>query len=153
MAEANTLHPAAAEVGHERSDLSPKRISLFAVGLAVLIIVALLVCYGLMLWLLRSEARRAEPPSRFAVTPAPMAGPQLAIEPGRALKAMRHQEQSRLTSYGWIDQEKGTVHIPIERAMEILAEKGLPARQNKQQATGNSRSAKELDSRRREPQS
>jgi hypothetical protein len=33
-----------------------------------------------------------------------------------------------LQSYGWIDQQKGVVRIPIERAMELTAERGLPVR-------------------------
>jgi hypothetical protein len=33
-----------------------------------------------------------------------------------------------LKSYGWIDRDKGVVHIPIDRAIEILAERGLPVR-------------------------
>ncbi|MEZ4616096.1 MAG: hypothetical protein R2867_11425 [Caldilineaceae bacterium] len=36
--------------------------------------------------------------------------------------------EMRLHSYGWIDQEAGTVHIPIERAMELVVSEGLPAR-------------------------
>ena len=47
---------------------------------------------------------------------------------------MRAQEEARLNSYGWIDEENGIVHIPIERAMDILAKQGLPARQGKAQA-------------------
>jgi hypothetical protein len=34
----------------------------------------------------------------------------------------------RLTGYHWVDQEAGLVQIPVERAMDLLAERGLPAR-------------------------
>ncbi|MCA1555006.1 MAG: hypothetical protein LC737_11585, partial [Chloroflexi bacterium] len=30
--------------------------------------------------------------------------------------------------YGWVDQSAGITHIPIERAMELLLERGLPTR-------------------------
>jgi hypothetical protein len=136
--------------GHELSDLSPKNISLFALGLAMLIMVALLICYGLIAWLVQREAWRAEPPSPLVIAPQPTVGPQLAIDPGRALKTMRQQEESRLKSYGWIDQEQGIVHIPIERAMDMLVEKGLPARQGKPQAARDG-AAKRADSERPEP--
>jgi hypothetical protein len=33
-----------------------------------------------------------------------------------------------LNRYEWIDREKGLARIPIERAMDILAEGGLPSR-------------------------
>lgn len=36
------------------------------------------------------------------------------------------REDLLLDNYTWIDQSKGTVRIPIERAMEIIAQKGLP---------------------------
>jgi hypothetical protein len=39
-------------------------------------------------------------------------------------------ERRRLDSYGWIDRERGIVHIPIDRAIAIMAEKGMPYRKN-----------------------
>jgi nitrate reductase NapE component len=151
MAEVTTSNQVTAEVGHELSDLSPRRISFFAIGLAALVIIALLVCYGLLVWMIKAEARRAEPPNQFAVLPEPMVQPRLAVEPGRALKAMRRQEQTRLKGFGWVDQEKGIVHIPIERAMDMLVEKGLPARQSKPPEKNGG--AKRVDARSGEPRS
>jgi len=153
MAEATTSNQVTAEVGHELSDLSPRRISFFAIGLAALVIIALLLCYGLLAWMIKSEARRAEPAKQFAVLREPMVQPRLAVEPGRALKALRQQEQTRLNGYGWVDQEKGIVHIPIERAMDMLVKKGLPVRQSQQRAADGTGGAKRVDSRSREPQS
>jgi|SRR5688500_3905044 len=147
MAEAKTPHGASAAAGHELSDLSPRNISFFGIGLAALIIFALLVIYGLMVWLRESAGRRAEPPSQLSVTREPAPGPQLLIEPGRAMRSMRQQEQARLNSYGWIDQEQGIVHIPIERAIDMLADKGLPARPRPAQSTGESRAGKEAGAR------
>jgi len=37
------------------------------------------------------------------------------------LKDLRAREREELTTYGWVDQDKGTVRIPIERAMELVA--------------------------------
>lgn len=42
------------------------------------------------------------------------------------LMARREQEEARLNSYGWIDQEAGVARLPIERAMALIAEDGLP---------------------------
>ncbi len=153
MAEATTSNQVTAEVGHELSDLSPRRISFFAIGLAALVIIALLLCYGLLAWMIKSEARRAEPPNQFAVLLEPMVQPRLAVEPGRALKALRQQEQTRLNSYGWVDQERGIVHIPIERAMDMLVQKGLPSRQRKPQAAEKSDGENRVDTHSPEPQS
>jgi hypothetical protein len=39
---------------------------------------------------------------------------------------MKKEDLGRLADYGWIDRTKGIGHIPIDRAIDILAEKGLP---------------------------
>jgi hypothetical protein len=38
----------------------------------------------------------------------------------------RLQEEQRLNSYGWVDEKAGVIHIPIDRAMQLLAQQGLP---------------------------
>jgi hypothetical protein len=50
------------------------------------------------------------------------------IAPHRDLVSFQQEQQSELNTYGWIDREHGVVRIPIERAMELLAERGLPVR-------------------------
>jgi cytoskeletal protein RodZ len=35
------------------------------------------------------------------------------------LKTLREEADKALTTYGWIDKDKGTARIPIERAMEV----------------------------------
>jgi hypothetical protein len=42
------------------------------------------------------------------------------------LAKLRHDEDERLGSYRWIDQQQGIVQLPIERAIDLLAEQGLP---------------------------
>ena len=41
---------------------------------------------------------------------------------------MRAAEDQLLTSYGWVDQSKGIVRVPINRAIDMLASAGLPSR-------------------------
>ncbi len=36
------------------------------------------------------------------------------------------EERARVSSYGWIDKKAGIAHIPVDRAIDILAKKGLP---------------------------
>ena len=47
----------------------------------------------------------------------------LPLAPGQRLRA---EEDAILTTYGWVDKEAGMARIPIDRAIEILAERGLP---------------------------
>lgn len=53
--------------------------------------------------------------------------PRLQQSPRQDLKAMRKLEDWQLNHYSWVDKGKGIVAIPIERAMEILAQRGIPA--------------------------
>jgi hypothetical protein len=39
------------------------------------------------------------------------------------------REDLMLSNYTWVDESKGTVRIPIERAMELIAQRGLPVAQ------------------------
>ncbi len=38
------------------------------------------------------------------------------------------REEGLLYSYGWVDEKAGTVRIPIERAMDLIVQRGLPVR-------------------------
>ena len=54
--------------------------------------------------------------------------PNLQTQPFRDLYNLRHAEDDRLGSYGWVDQDGGIARIPIDRAMDVMLEKGFPAR-------------------------
>ena len=52
--------------------------------------------------------------------------PRLLIKPGASLAELRAAEESDLNSYGWVDRTSGIARIPIDRAMQLLLERGLP---------------------------
>jgi hypothetical protein len=52
----------------------------------------------------------------------------LQVNPTVALEEVRREEEAQLNSYGWVQREAGVVRIPIERAKELLLERGLPVR-------------------------
>ena len=52
--------------------------------------------------------------------------PRLQTTPYGDLKTFRDSEEQVLTSYAWVDKEKGVVRVPVSRAIELLAERGLP---------------------------
>jgi hypothetical protein len=54
--------------------------------------------------------------------------PRLETDERTQLNSIRIAEEQKLNSYGWVDEKAGTVHIPIERAMELLTQRGLPLR-------------------------
>ena len=49
---------------------------------------------------------------------------QTLIETDDTTAHDRRTELDRLNHYGWVDQSHGVVHIPIQRAMEIVAQEG-----------------------------
>jgi hypothetical protein len=40
---------------------------------------------------------------------------------------LRVQEDHILNSYAWVDKQNGVVRVPINRAVDMLAAKGLPS--------------------------
>jgi hypothetical protein len=48
--------------------------------------------------------------------------------PLEGLAALRAQEAAQLSRYDWVDPDNGVVQIPIARAMQLIARRGLPAR-------------------------
>ncbi len=41
---------------------------------------------------------------------------------------LRQGEAEKLSSYGWVDKDGGIARLPIDRAMDVMLEKGFPAR-------------------------
>jgi hypothetical protein len=56
--------------------------------------------------------------------------PRLQVSPPLDMIRLRDVEDVRLNNYSWIDPDAGQVRIPIARAMALIVERGLPARQN-----------------------
>lgn len=52
--------------------------------------------------------------------------PQLEVNERTELNDVRLREENTLSSYDWVDQKSGIVRIPIDRAMDLLAQRGLP---------------------------
>lgn len=55
--------------------------------------------------------------------------PRLQVHPKTDLEALHAAEDKTLGRLAWVDRDAGVVQVPIERAMEMLLAKGLPARQ------------------------
>ena len=49
-----------------------------------------------------------------------------------ALEELKMREALRLGSYGWVDKENGVVHIPIDRAIELIAKEAETRTQREQ---------------------
>ena len=117
-------------VHHETTDVNISGILLFGAGLIVSAILISFVVWVLFKYFEAREARRVVPEYPLAshevrVPPEP----RLQTNPRADLQELRAQEDQILDSYGWIDKNAGVVRIPIEEAMKLTVQRGLPARQ------------------------
>ena len=110
--------------GYEQSDVRPRGVILLGVGLIVL---AAIVLAGLwwMFDVMEASAKRADPRVSPLLGEAERApGPELEFK--LRYTDFEAADQQRLEEYGWADRQQKVVHIPIQRAMQLLAERGLP---------------------------
>jgi hypothetical protein len=112
-------------------DIRLKPIVKFTVGLTLFVILTFWVSkIGLQAWL-RDRAAKDVPISEFAQDRVIPPEPRLQVNEQLTLQEQRGMEREQLESYGWVDQGAGVVRIPIQHAIDILAERGLPARETK----------------------
>jgi hypothetical protein len=118
-----------ADLQHEIRDVRVGPLAWLGLGLALLVILAFLAMKGLFDFLDRQRARTdAAPPPMMTQRPQEPPEPRLQTTPIPSRKSIAEQESKRLTTYGWVDQKRAVVRIPIEQAMTLLAERGLPSR-------------------------
>jgi hypothetical protein len=115
---------------HEYTDANVWAIAKFGLWL---VITALIVHVGIgLMYAMLIERSNVSVEQRYPLAPsidAPLPPePRLQQEPAAEIASFRAAEERRLHGYGWVDKEKGVVHIPIEEAMRLAIERGLPAR-------------------------
>lgn len=125
-----------ATIRFEPSDINT--FGTFLVGIGVLagtlIIVGLLFFY--FSFLRHRKAELSPPPLPVAEHGNPLPPePRLQTSPPQDLKALRAREDWDLHHYYWIDKSTGEIAIPIERAMEIVATRGIPPQKTPPNAT------------------
>lgn len=123
--------PPAPGVGHETRDISTRIVVVFGISLAILAAVVLAAVLGLQTYLDRVQAKaypRQYPMAHVGPPPEPPA-PRLQTKPREELNSLRAEEARHLRSYSWVDASRGVVHVPIDRAAELLLQRGVPARQ------------------------
>ena len=154
-----------ASQGFERTDANITGIVVFLTALAIFVAVTGMLCYGIGAWFNARMNREDGPNSKWTKTAdvrqlgnlpsSPelqnkvaeltqnFPTPRLQTDDGNQDVADLHQRESLLLdNYTWIDQKGGKVRIPIDRAMEIIAQQGLavaPAVTVQPAMTGDSR--------------
>ena len=114
-----------ANAGYERSDAQLKPLVLFAVALALVVAAALWIVSAMESGFERAHMSKSEAHPLEGLRERP-AGPALQSDPTMEIDEHERWESDLLGEYGWIDRENGVVRIPIERAMLLTVERGLP---------------------------
>jgi hypothetical protein len=130
MAEAQNLGQEHESHGprHELNTVSLRAIIVCGGALVALALVSLVLMWGIFDYFAARQARSAVPPAPLAGARQLPPEPRLQIQPAQDVQALREEERTILHSYGWVDATAGIVRIPIDRAIEVLAERGLPVR-------------------------
>jgi hypothetical protein len=117
--------PHAGHGEHERTDVSVRPVVLAGVGLTI----ALLITAAAMLGMYDAFATRfarlspKQNPLAAAEAPRPPPAPRLQVHPIKELRELRVSEAEVLEHYGWVDKDAGVVRIPIDRAIQLLAQR------------------------------
>jgi hypothetical protein len=110
---------------YETRDANVRGVFTFLVILSLVLIFTALLSWGMFKYFSAAQGNRV-PASPFAGARQLPAGPQLQVNPRQDLLRFRAEQEYSLESYSWENKEDGTVRVPIERAMELLLQKGLP---------------------------
>jgi hypothetical protein len=111
MTEASRQRP-----DYERSDVNARLVGGLAVGLVAFLLLTPVALRGIY----------TIPHGGLTGLRPAVAGPRLQINPAADLSALRRAEDGVLANYGWVTQPSGIVRLPIERAITLTAERGLP---------------------------
>jgi hypothetical protein len=130
--QARPVAPLSRWPAYESRDASARAIALvgiaFLVTLSVVVVVATLLFFAFT----GTGPQLQIPPPGPAISASPPAPlpppPRVETEPGQVLSAEQPRDELILHSYAWADQSHGVVRIPIDRAMTLIAARGLPTR-------------------------
>ncbi len=130
------------EGGFEREDLSTRGVFAFMIGLAIVGLVIYFIIVGMYTFLDRYERSQMTTASPLVtskgaisrvVTQADMdkafkdnGAPMLETNERGQFRDFLINQENQLNSYGWVDEKAGVAHIPIDRAMELIVQRGLP---------------------------
>ena len=125
--------------GFEHEDLSPTSVFYFMAGLALFGLIIYLIIFGMYRFLDHYETTH-QPPMSPMVTPQAdtrtvtdqdtqtFPQPRLERDEGARIRESIEDQDRKLATYNWVDKDKGVVQIPIDRAMDLIVERGLPVR-------------------------
>src|SRR5690348_7736260 len=130
MANNNLLQerePRNDDIRFEHTDIDIRHTFITGVSALIGIWVVILLLYFLFTYLAHERAISSPPPLPIEAHGNPLPPePRLQPAPHKDLQRLRARDEWQLSHYFWVDKTKGKVAIPIDRAMDILAARGIP---------------------------
>ncbi len=124
---------------YEHTDIDPAIGYKFALWLAVAMVLSFGIVYGVFKFFDTQETSANRAAQRFPLAAGvqrPQPTPALQTQPFRDVYMLRSEEAAKLQNYGWIDKDGGIARVPIDKAMDLLLQRGLPVRTDAAPATG-----------------
>ncbi len=116
---------------HEHTDIDPTIGYKFASWLLVAMLISAGIVYGAFRLFERQERAAGTLAQKYPLAAGVHKDPptpNLQNQPFKDIYLLRQEETEKLTSYAWVDKEGGVTRIPIDRAMEVMLQRGFPAR-------------------------
>jgi hypothetical protein len=119
------------EIRREDSDVNVGAVLGFGAGLLAVGVLIYFMVWLLFLYFSAREAVRVAPEYPLAAGQENRLPPEprLQTNPRQDLRVLEAHEDSILNSYGWVDKTAGVVRIPIDQAIKLTVQRGLPVRQ------------------------
>ncbi len=108
-------------------ELNTSAIVKVGVATALVTIAAMVIVWWMLIGLRKLESRQDPAPSALpeAAEKLPPPAPRLEISPPANLEELRKEEAVVLDTPQWHDQAAGTVRLPIDLALDVVARRGL----------------------------
>jgi hypothetical protein len=134
MSEQTTQHGHGephAETLHEENTIQFTPVIIFVVVM-VIVSVATFLTVKIIEHAFDTNWARSETPVSPLAQPQVPPAPRLQVSSGQDRIDLQAKERAELNSYRWVDEKNGVVGIPVEQAIKLLAQRGVPTRdQNK----------------------
>ena len=130
------------QIPYETRDVHFRNLMIAGLGLVGLIVVMLVAAWLISSVFVGESANPGAPANTLASGPPNFPAPALQPNPVVDLQHMRQHEDSVLTTYAWSDRKEGLVRVPIDKAMALLLQQGLPVISDQRKAPERNRHGK-----------
>jgi hypothetical protein len=116
---------------YEHTDIDPGIGYKFALWLTVAMLISFGIVYGTFRFFDSRQDAADQASQRYPMAVGvtrPNPTPFLQTQPFKDIYMLREEEAKKMQGYGWVDKEGGVTRIPIDRAMELMLQRGFATR-------------------------